>query len=90
MNFDELKLAPAILKAVHEQGYATPTPIQAQAVPAALQAWRGSHVVITTIMLNSIASQLIFFVVMNSEFIQQEQRLGAEAVPEQVELCELE
>ena len=36
MNFDELKLAPAILKAVHEQGYDTPTPIQAQAIPAVL------------------------------------------------------
>jgi len=37
MNFDELKLAPAILKAVHEQGYDTPTPIQAQAIPAVLE-----------------------------------------------------
>ena len=36
MNFDELKLAPAILKAVHEQGYEIPTPIQAQAIPAVL------------------------------------------------------
>lgn len=36
MNFDELKLAPAILKAVHEQGYENPTPIQAQAIPAVL------------------------------------------------------
>ncbi|MDB5753077.1 MAG: box helicase domain protein, partial [Ramlibacter sp.] len=37
MNFDELNLAPAILKAVHEQGYDTPTPIQAQAIPAVLE-----------------------------------------------------
>jgi len=37
MNFDDLKLAPAILKAVHEQGYETPTPIQAQAIPAVLE-----------------------------------------------------
>ncbi|MDO8279392.1 MAG: DEAD/DEAH box helicase, partial [Burkholderiaceae bacterium] len=37
MNFDELNLAAAILKAVHEQGYDTPTPIQAQAIPAVLQ-----------------------------------------------------
>jgi ATP-dependent RNA helicase RhlE len=36
MNFDDLNLAPAILKAVHEQGYETPTPIQAQAIPAVL------------------------------------------------------
>jgi len=36
MNFDELNLAPAILKAVHEQGYETPTAIQAQAIPAVL------------------------------------------------------
>lgn len=37
MNFDDLKLAPAILKAVHEQGYETPTPIQAQAIPVVLK-----------------------------------------------------
>ncbi|HEX5391384.1 MAG TPA: DEAD/DEAH box helicase [Burkholderiaceae bacterium] len=36
MNFDELNLAPAILEAVREQGYETPTPIQAQAIPAVL------------------------------------------------------
>ena len=36
MNFEELNLAPAILKAVLEQGYDTPTPIQAQAIPAVL------------------------------------------------------
>ena len=36
MNFDDLKLAPAILKAVREQGYDTPTPIQQQAIPAVL------------------------------------------------------
>jgi ATP-dependent RNA helicase RhlE len=36
MNFDELNLAPAILKAVLEQGYEKPTPIQAQAIPAVL------------------------------------------------------
>ena len=37
MNFDDLKLAPAILKAVREQGYDTPTPIQQQAIPAVLE-----------------------------------------------------
>ena len=37
MTFDDLKLAPAILKAVREQGYDTPTPIQAQAIPAVLE-----------------------------------------------------
>src|SRR3569623_297813 len=37
MTFDELKLPPAILKAVREQGYETPTPIQAQAIPAVLE-----------------------------------------------------
>ncbi|XAH21200.1 DEAD/DEAH box helicase [Xylophilus sp. GW821-FHT01B05] len=36
MTFDDLNLAPAILQAVHEQGYDTPTPIQAQAIPAVL------------------------------------------------------
>ncbi len=37
MNFDQLNLAPAILKAVHEQGYTEPTPIQAQAIPVVLE-----------------------------------------------------
>jgi ATP-dependent RNA helicase RhlE len=37
MNFEELNLAPAILKAVREQGYETPTAIQAQAIPLVLE-----------------------------------------------------
>ncbi len=37
MNFDDLNLAPAILKAVHELGYTEPTPVQAQAIPVVLQ-----------------------------------------------------
>jgi ATP-dependent RNA helicase RhlE len=37
MNFDELGLAEPILRAVREQGYDTPTPIQAQAIPAVMQ-----------------------------------------------------
>ena len=37
MKFEELNLAPAILKAVQETGYETPTPIQAQAIPAVLE-----------------------------------------------------
>ncbi len=37
MNFEELNLAPAIVKAVHEQGYENPTPIQAQAIPSILE-----------------------------------------------------
>jgi ATP-dependent RNA helicase RhlE len=36
MNFEELNLAPAIVQAVREQGYETPTPIQAQAIPAVI------------------------------------------------------
>lgn len=37
MNFEDLKLAPAILKAVREQGYENPTAIQAQAIPLVLE-----------------------------------------------------
>ncbi|BAT18695.1 RNA helicase [Asaia bogorensis NBRC 16594] len=37
MTFDELALAPAILKALAEAGYKTPTPIQAQSIPLLLQ-----------------------------------------------------
>jgi ATP-dependent RNA helicase RhlE len=36
MNFEELNLAAAIMQAVRELGYDTPTPIQAQAIPAVL------------------------------------------------------
>ena len=35
------------------------------AVPAALQAWRGSHIVITTIMFNFIASALLSYLLIN-------------------------
>jgi ATP-dependent RNA helicase RhlE len=37
MTFENLKLAPAILKAIQEQGYENPTPIQAQAIPLVLE-----------------------------------------------------
>ncbi len=36
MTFDDLGLAQPILRAVHEEGYEIPTPIQAQAIPAVL------------------------------------------------------
>ena len=37
MQFDDLGLRPELLRAVHEQDYNTPTPVQAQAIPAILQ-----------------------------------------------------
>ena len=37
MSFDSLGLSAPILKAVAEQGYDTPSPIQAQAIPAVLE-----------------------------------------------------
>jgi ATP-dependent RNA helicase RhlE len=37
MQFTDLGLAEPLLRAVQEQGYDTPTPIQAQAIPAVLQ-----------------------------------------------------
>jgi ATP-dependent RNA helicase RhlE len=36
-KFADLNLSPKILKAVEEAGYETPTPIQAEAIPAALE-----------------------------------------------------
>ncbi|WP_263768961.1 DEAD/DEAH box helicase [Propionivibrio soli] len=36
MRFDELGLAPELLRAVSDQGYLEPTPIQAQAIPIVL------------------------------------------------------
>jgi len=36
MNFETLGLSPALLRALAEQGYTTPTPIQAQAIPLVL------------------------------------------------------
>ena len=37
MTFDELNLIDPILKALKEEGYTNPTPIQAQAIPSLLQ-----------------------------------------------------
>lgn len=37
MNFNELRLAEPIVRAVADKGYTTATPIQAQAIPVALQ-----------------------------------------------------
>jgi ATP-dependent RNA helicase RhlE len=37
MTFDQLGLAPALLKAVHEEGYTEPTLIQQQAIPAIIE-----------------------------------------------------
>src|SRR6201994_2086794 len=37
MNFDELGLSQKVLDAVHASGYTSPTPIQAEAIPHALQ-----------------------------------------------------
>ena len=37
MHFDDLGLRPELLRAVREQSYTTPTPVQAQAIPAILQ-----------------------------------------------------
>ena len=37
MSFEKLGLSKPLLKAIQEQGYTKPTPIQAQAIPAILQ-----------------------------------------------------
>ncbi|MFV0244026.1 MAG: DEAD/DEAH box helicase [Qingshengfaniella sp.] len=37
IKFSDLKLGPKVLKAIDEAGYTTPTPIQAGAIPAALE-----------------------------------------------------
>ena len=37
MQFQDLALSPALLKAVAEEGYTTPTPIQQQSIPACLE-----------------------------------------------------
>ena len=37
MNFDQLGLIDPILRALQEEGYSTPTPIQSEAIPALLQ-----------------------------------------------------
>jgi ATP-dependent RNA helicase RhlE len=36
LKFDQLGLAPFLLKAIHEEGYSDPTPIQQQTIPLAL------------------------------------------------------
>ena len=37
ITFDDLGLSEPTLRAVHESGYNTPTPIQAQAIPEVLK-----------------------------------------------------
>ncbi|MGB5464878.1 MAG: DEAD/DEAH box helicase, partial [Sedimenticolaceae bacterium] len=37
MSFDSLGLSEALLRALADQGYTTPTPIQQQAIPVVLQ-----------------------------------------------------
>ena len=37
MTFEQLQLAAPLLKALQTEGYTTPTPIQAQAIPIVLQ-----------------------------------------------------
>ncbi len=37
MNFNELNLMPSLLKAIEEEGYRTPTPIQEESIPIVLQ-----------------------------------------------------
>ena len=37
MRFEELRLAPELLKAIHEAGFVNPTPIQEHAIPLLLQ-----------------------------------------------------
>jgi ATP-dependent RNA helicase RhlE len=37
VTFEQLNLHPSLIQGVHDQGYLTPTPIQAQAIPAAFQ-----------------------------------------------------
>jgi ATP-dependent RNA helicase RhlE len=37
MTFEQLKLHPSLMQGVHDQGYNAPTPIQAQAIPVALE-----------------------------------------------------
>ena len=49
------------------------------AVPGALQAWRGSHVVITTIMFNFIASALLAYLLVN--VLKAPGRMTVETVP---------
>jgi len=36
MTFETIGLAPALLRALADQGYSSPTPIQAEAIPLAL------------------------------------------------------
>ncbi len=36
MSFEDLNLHPSIIKAIHEAGYTTPTPVQKQAIPELL------------------------------------------------------
>jgi len=66
MTFEELQLLPALVEAVREQGYETPTPIQAEAIPAVMaghdllagaQTGTGKTAAFTLPMLHLLASR---------------------------------
>ena len=42
MTFEEIGLRPAVLKALADAGYTEPTPVQAQAIPAAIEGLKGT------------------------------------------------
>ena len=48
MTFKELNITEPILKAIEEKGYAVPTPIQGEAIPAALAKRDGTDIHIYT------------------------------------------
>jgi len=66
MTFTELGLNPDILKAIEEQGYTKPTPIQEQAIPivlekhdilAAAQTGTGKTAAFTLPLLNTLSKK---------------------------------
>ena len=68
MSFDSLGLAPPLLRAVAEQGYTTPTPIQQRAVPeilagrdllAAAQTGTGKTAAFTLPLLHRLSAEAV-------------------------------
>ena len=58
MHFDELGLAPELLRAVSDEGYTTPTPIQAQAHPVAVVIFGG---LVSSTLLDTLLTPVMYW-----------------------------
>lgn len=61
MTFKHLNLAGLILKALQEEGYEKPIPIQEEAIPIVLTGLGGNSVNRLTYFLNALGKEITYF-----------------------------